>query len=169
MDLNITKAKVLPGGLMLFTETNFGAFVYNFKPGEYELKKKPKKRSLDANSYAWVLINKIAEKVGIEKDRVYQGAIRNTGGVSDVVRIKNEALKQFRSGWEFRGVGWQTEVLQENDDGTTDVIVYYGSSTYNSKQMSTLINQLVNTAHDLDIETEDPNYIESMLKQWEGK
>ena len=166
MEMNVRKAQFLPGGLMLYTDADIGNFVYNFKPGDYVLQKKRQKRSLDANAYAWVLIGKISDRVHIERDRVYQGAIRQIDGVSEIINIKNEAVDQFREAWSHNGVGYQTDILNRKSDGTTDLMVYFGSSTYNTKQMSKLINQLVMTAQDLGIETEDPNNIKSLLDQW---
>ena len=53
-----------------------------------DIKKAAKHRSLSANNYAWVLIDKIAEKTGIPVTEVYQAAIREIGGVSDYYGMK---------------------------------------------------------------------------------
>ncbi|MCX4265995.1 MAG: hypothetical protein OSJ64_04170, partial [Firmicutes bacterium] len=54
---------------------------------DIEIKKYRQKRSLDANAYAWVLIDKIAKVMRIDKKQVYQEAIRNIGGVSETVCV----------------------------------------------------------------------------------
>lgn len=169
MEIKIRKAQILPGGLMLMSDDNFASFVYNFKPGSYEISRARKRRSLDANAYAWVLIDKIAEAVGLEKSKVYQGAIRQIGGVSEVVQLNTDAVSQFCHTWKKNGLGFQTDTFAAAEEGKTNVIVYYGSSTYDTKQMSNLINQLVMTAHDLGIETKDPNEIKSLLDSWRDK
>ena len=169
MEINVRKAQILPGGLMLMSDDNFAPFVYNFKPGAYEITRARKRRSLDANAYAWVLIDKIAEAVGLSKEKVYQGAIRQIGGVSEIVQIKTAAVSQFCHTWKKNGLGFQTDVFDGAEDGKTNVIVYYGSSTYDTKQMSNLINQLVMTAQDLGIETKDPYEIKSLLDSWRDK
>ena len=63
-----------------------------------------KKRSLDANAYAWVLIGKIAEKTSVAKHDVYRAAIREIGGNSDTVCIQNHAVEQLCAGWHRNGI-----------------------------------------------------------------
>ena len=121
-----------------------------------EIKKARKKRSLDANAYAWVLIDKIAEKTGVRKTEVYRNAIKEIGGVSDAVCVVNKAVDRLREGWESNGVGWQTETMPSKIDGCTNVILYYGSSTYDSKQMASLIDLLIQDAEQLGIPTITP-------------
>ena len=68
------------------------------------------------------------------------------------------------------GIGWQTEQLDYAQDGNTVIIrAYRGSSTYDSKQMSRLIDWLVQEAEELEIETEDPAYINSLIERWESE
>ena len=110
-----------------------------------EIKKWRKKRSLDANAYAWVLIDKIAQATGVPKTEVYRQAIREIGGVSDIVAVPDNAVDKFREGWSKQGIGWQTEIL-DSKPGYKRIVVYYGSSTYDTKQMSALIDSLVQEA-----------------------
>lgn len=121
-----------------------------------EIKRYHKKRSLDANAYAWVLIDKIASVLRIDKVDVYREQIRNIGGVSEIVCIQNAALDKFRSTWEKNGIGWQTDTLPSKIDGCTNVVLYYGSSTYDTNQMSQLIDHLIQDAKALGIETMTP-------------
>ena len=59
--MKISNAELTPDGLKLTVPLGDARrFVYSFKPGEYEITKARKKRSLDANAYAWKLINDIA-------------------------------------------------------------------------------------------------------------
>lgn len=124
-----------------------------------------KKRSLDANAYAWLLIGKIAEKTNTTKQEVYREAIRDIG-VYDVVCIKEEAAPALRSAWEGHGIGWQTEVMLSKLDGCTNVLLYYGSSTYDREQMSRLIDNIVQDCKALGIETKPPDELASLLGEW---
>jgi hypothetical protein len=47
-------------------------------------------------------------------------------------------------------------------NGCTNVILYYGSSTYNTAQMSLLIDHLVQDAKALGIETMTPQELEAL-------
>lgn len=130
-----------------------------------EVKRYRKRRSLDANSYCWVLADKIAQATGVDKSTVYREAIKEIGGVSDIIAVTDDALDKFRDGWSKQGVGWQTEVL-DSKDGYKRVIVYYGSSTYDSKQMAALIDNLAQDAQALGIETLPPHEIARLNSLW---
>lgn len=130
---------------------------------DVELKKHRKKRSKDANAYAWALIDKIASAVSADKTTVYRQAIREIGGVSDIICVKNEAVASLRRGWEHNGLGWPTDVLPSKIKGCTNVVLYYGSSTYDTKQMSDLIEHLVSEAKSLGIETLTPEELSRMI------
>ena len=134
---------------------------------DVEIKKHRAKRSLDSNGYAWVLIDKIAAATGIDKITVYQETIRNIGGVSDIVCAQDRAVEALRSGWEAKGIGWITDTLPSKLEGCTNIILYYGSSTYDTAQMARLIDRLVAEAKDLGIETMPPAEIERLRKEWE--
>ena len=134
---------------------------------EITVKRYRKKRSLEANAYAWVLIGKIAEKKHIAKKEVYRNAIREIGGVSEVLTMKKNAVRRFQEQWDKNGIGWQVEDIGSKIPGWTNVIIYYGSSSYDTAQMSDLIDSLVQDAKALGIETEDENKIKAMLEEYE--
>ena len=133
-----------------------------------EIKKASKARSKDANAYCWVIIDKIAEKTGISRAEVYRHAIKEIGGVSTIVCVQDRAVDRLREGWEKNGIGWQTDVLKSRIEGCTNVIIYYGSSVYDSRQMGQLIDSLVQEAEGLGIPTY-PEETERMKKQWRSQ
>jgi hypothetical protein len=51
-------------------------------------------------------------------------------------------------------------------DGCTNVILYYGSSTYDVEQMSRLIENIVQDCKALGIETKPEAELNSLLEQW---
>lgn len=131
-----------------------------------EIKKYSRKRSLDANAYAWVLIDKIAEKLHLSKEQVYREQIRNIGGVSDTVCLKSEAVDSLKKAWVAHGIGWQVETFPSKLKGCTNVTLYYGSSIYDTAQMSSLIDQLIQDAEGLGIPTISPEEEQKMLGRW---
>jgi hypothetical protein len=131
-----------------------------------EVKPFRKRRSLDANAYCWVLIDRIAENQGITKEEVYREAIRNIGGNSDIVCVKDNAVDKLCEGWRKNGVGWQTDTFPSRIRGCTNVILYYGSSTYDSAQMSRLIDTIIQDCKALDIPTETPSEIARLKAMW---
>lgn len=126
------------------------------------------KRSLDANAYCWVLISKIAEKTNQRVTDIYRAAIKEVGGNSDTVCVRNEAVESLRSGWERNGLGWQTDTMPSKLDGCTNVILYYGSSTYDTATMCRLIEIILQDCAQLGIEVKPKEEIDSLLNSWGG-
>lgn len=124
---------------------------------DVQIKKYRKPRSLDANGYAWVLIDKLAAKLNMTKIEVYRELIRNIGGVSETVCVKSEALEALQSGWSRNGLGWFSEEFPSKLEGCTNVILYFGSSSYDTAQMSRLIDLLVEDCKAQGIETATPD------------
>lgn len=134
-----------------------------------EIKKYSKRRSLDANAYAWVLIDKIAEKTKIKKTEVYKNAIKEIGGVSTVICVKDVAADALCRGWSDHGTGWMSEKTKSKIPGCTNVTLWYGSSVYDSKQMSDLIDSLIQDAEEQGISTITEKEKEQLLGKWTVK
>lgn len=131
-----------------------------------DIKKYRAKRSLDANAYFWVLVDKLAQVTGYNKTDIYQNAIKEIGGVSEVICVRNKAVDKLRESWSQNGLGWQTDTLPSKIDGCMNVILYYGSSTYDSKQMSMLIDNIVQDCIAVGIETLPPVELEKLKANW---
>lgn len=131
-----------------------------------EVKPYRERRSLDANAYAWTLIHKLAEKMNISPEAVYREAIRNIGGVSEVVCVLDDAVDKLRSGWSHNGIGWQTDTFPSKLEGCTNVILYYGSSVYDTAQMSRLIDLIVQDCEAVGIETKTPDELAKLKALW---
>lgn len=125
-----------------------------------------KKRSLDANAYFWTVADKLAEKLNTTKEDVYRNAIKEIGGVSETVCIKNEAVETLCQKWAYNGLGWQTETFPSKIEGCTNVVLYYGSSTYDKAQMSRLIDNIVQDCKAVGIETKTPEEIARLKDLW---
>ena len=124
-------------------------------------------RSLNANSYAWVLLDEIAKKTRSTKEEMYRQVISRVG-VFEILPIKNEAVDNFVDKWESRGLGWVCNIMRDSKiKGYTNVIAYYGSSVYNTKEMSRLIDEVVQEAQALDIQTKTPQEIAELKSLWE--
>ena len=134
-----------------------------------EVKPFRQKRSLDANAYFFVLADKLAEKLNITKEEVYRNAIKQIGGVSETVCVKDQAVTRLCEGWKKNGIGWQTDTFPSKIPGCTNVILYYGSSTYDTAQMSRLIDNVVQDCKAVGIETCTPDEIARLLSLWEGR
>lgn len=135
-----------------------------------ELKKWRQKRSLDANSYCWVLCDKIAKKLCkdgtiVTKEDVYKDAILQIGSFEPFI-VQEKTYMNFKRIWEKQGLGFLVQEVSKKDK-CIKVNCYYGSSTYNTKEMSLLIECIVELAKTLNIETKPQSEIDSLLKEWD--
>lgn len=142
---------------------------------DIKIAKYRKKRSLDANSYMWVLCSELAKtlsdttKVKHTKEDIYRNAVRECGIYKDFRDLSQNDAKTIRHAWELLGTGWLTEQVDFMPDGENVIIrCYYGSSTYNTKQMSRLIDSLVQDCQAVGIPTETPEQINNMLSLWKS-
>ena len=153
------------------------AFIKKHKDIQIDVIKKKKQRSLDANAYMWALCDKIAKQISIKhkeyntgitytKEDVYKHQIKELG-VFAIVPIKNEAVDTYIRRWNKRGLGWIAEVAAESKiPGYKNVITYFGSSSYDTEEMSRLIDGVVQDAKQLGIETATPEELSLMKEEW---
>lgn len=142
-------------------------WLFNFKPGDFEITSKRRKRSLDANAYAWVLLDKIAAAVRLPVEEVYRKELLDIGGASEVVCVQERALPRLNALWAQKGLGWVTEPFPSKVPGCVNVRLHYGSSAFGTKQMSVFIDHLIEEARALGIETRPEAEVRSMLEAWE--
>lgn len=131
-----------------------------------DIDKYRKKRSLNANRYFWKLCNEIAKVIGSDKDTVYLLQLKKYGVWVDLT-IQREALEGFRRLTEFRVIEDMTDGYKESD--TAYIRGYYGSSRYDTKEMSILLNGTISDAHDLGIKTWEQAEIDRLIAEWKGE
>lgn len=126
------------------------------------------RRSLDANAYCWTLIGKIAEKTNARVEDVYRAALKEIGGNYDIVCVQDKAVESLCHSWQRNGIGWQTDTMPSKIEGCTNVILYYGSSTYDTQAMSRLISVIQQDCEALGIEVRSQEELDSLLNSWGG-
>ena len=127
------------------------------KKYDVEIKQHREKRSLNSNSYAWVLITQIADILNTDKDSVYLMMLKRYG-VSYLVPISNEVpVNDFTK---------YTEVESKTDKYTWYKI-YKGSSQYDTKEMSVFLNGIVSECKEMGIPTKEDLEIQKMIEYWE--
>ncbi len=130
------------------------------------VKEHKQKRSLNANSYFWELCGKLAEKTHIPKTEIYRSYIKEIGGNSEIICIQDKALKHFREIWEQGHIGRFTEICDSKLKGCTNVIVYYGSSDYDTGTMSRLIEMVVQDCEEQGIPTYNQAELQKLCEEW---
>ena len=121
-----------------------------------------RKRSLDANAYMWVLLSKIAEVIHSNKDDVYIEMLSRYGVFTHII-VKPSVVDKVKAEW--RTVRVLGEITVNGSSGI-QLQCFFGSSTYDTKEMSTLIDGVVTEAKELGIETLTPGELEQMKQEW---
>lgn len=126
---------------------------YREKDVDVDVKQYLEKRSLTANAFCWALCSDIGKALRppIPKEEVYRKAIRDVGEY-EPFPVKEAAVERFQSRWAGKGVGWFADVIDDSKiPGYKLVFAYYGSSVYDTEEMSTLIDYLVDDAEQMGI------------------
>ena len=166
-----SKAHVSPNGELCLRVDNIPMarqLVLEMKGKPYiaEVKEYRRKRSLDANAYAWKLMDELAQAIGSTKEEVYKRAVREVGIFRDF-HLQEDEVQSFCRLWERQGTAWVTERLDYQQDGNNAVIrAYYGSSVYNTRQMSRLIDYIVEDCKTVGVETLPPEKLEALKEDW---
>lgn len=127
---------------------------------QYEIKEHRNKRSLNANSYCWLLCTKIAELLNSTKNEIYLEELKKYGQVLIVPVGKDKKPDGYFKYFEFEGRRQLNGVIVDFYK------VFKGSSEYDSKEMSILIDGIVQDCKELDIETLDDIRIKELIERW---
>jgi hypothetical protein len=82
------------------------------------------------------------------------------------VAVSERAAESFIKAWQGKGIGWYAEASESKIDGCKKIMVYYGSSVYDSKAMYHLIRYIVDECIENDIETLTPDQLAAMSQEW---
>lgn len=128
-----------------------------------------RQRSINANALCWELCSQIGKALSspVPKEDVYRAAIRAVGEFS-YLTVREDALEAFQEIWSAKGIGWFTELADESPmRNHVEVMAYHGSSTYDTKQMSTLIDYLIDEAQQMELPIAyDLREIERIKEAW---
>ena len=149
-------------------------FLGTMKDKKYvaDIKEYRERRSLDANALLWKLLDDMAsaksrmDNAITTKEDLYLDYVKDFGPFKDFELSEDEA-KTFRVAWSRLGIGWPTEQVDYTPDGERLIIrAYYGSSQYNSKQMSRLIDAVVQDAKAIGIEVLTERELSLLKEEW---
>lgn len=142
---------------------------------QYELKEHRKHRSLSQNSYYWTLVTQIANKLNLSTAEVHNRLLEDYGQrevieghavltplpdteetqrkVYRMVTVHLKRTSQVKAGKD--GILYRTYVLMR------------GSSTYNTAEMTQLLNGCIQEAQNMGIETLTPAQLEQLRRDAE--
>ena len=163
--MQIPECRVAGNELILTTSDvpSIRRFAYSFKAGNYEIERKRKKRSLDANAFCWKLCTEIANVLRSDKDSIYLDMLKKYGQSDIVSVVSGVDVKPYFKYYDVFGKG------TVNGKEFTHYKVYKGSSEYDTREMSILIDGIIDEAKALDIEVISESERALLLADWGGR
>lgn len=139
------------------------------KPLDIEIKQHRNHRSNDANAFCWSLCTLIGNAMHppVSKEDVYRKAIRDVG-VYFPVPVREELTEEWQRVWSRNGTGWFAEKTDKSKTpGYVVMFTYCGSSSYDTEQMSRLIEYLKDDAQQMGLAIPmSKKEEEELLRQW---
>lgn len=127
-----------------------------------EIEVKRKKRSKNSNAYYWSLLQQLCFELNLDLIGEYRKRVKELG-ICQTFVLDTKNLATFEYLWCSNGIGWFIEKVDHNENKTI-INAYYGSSSYNSKQMSKLIDNLVQDCRSVGIQTLEDLEIEELIR-----
>lgn len=134
------------------------------KAFDVEIKEHKEKRSNNANSYSWVLQDKIAKSLNRRIDDIHKEMVLQYG-VIEVLSIQKVAFESAKRLFDY------FEILGESNTNGKDFVhvkAGIGTHLYNTSEMAKFIDGVVAEAQELGIETKTPNEIAQLKSLWES-
>jgi len=126
----------------------------------FEVKLYRKKRSNNANGYAWHLLNEMSNVLRASKEDIYVQMLKRYGQ-SEMVSV----LSDIDVGGYFKYYEPIANTILQGKE-FTHYRVYKGSSEYDTREMSIFIDGIVSEAKELNIETMPEGEIERLKELW---
>lgn len=146
------------------------------KPVEITAARFSQRRSKDANAYLWTLLDQLAVALSedgptVSPEEVYRNLIPHVGGNSTIVPIREDAIEAWKKLWKADRLGRVCEDMGpcRNIPGYHNIRCFCSSSDYDTKQMSRLIDLVVQECKEQGIETKTPEELAKLKELWNAK
>jgi hypothetical protein len=126
-------------------------------------KKHRKKRSLDANALLWLCLGRMAIELRTDKWQVYLQMLKRYGKYTYIC-VKPNVVDAMKLQWR------ECEVIGEvdiNGQKAVQMLCYFGSSTYNTKEFSVLLEGVFSEMKEIGMDTPTSEDMRRSLEQWE--
>jgi len=142
---------------------------------EFEIKKKSEKRTLSANGYLFSLLGQIANKMGLSLGDCYVKHIKDYGVFVEGSYMTKQAFEVFEPSYSKVATKLEhsssmcavTREFAKNGIEWVEYVAFIGSSEYDKKQFSVLLDGVITEAKELGIETMGPQEIQSLIDKME--
>lgn len=141
--------------------------IKNVEKLSIEAKKHREKRSLDANGMLWACIGDIAKSMTPPADKwdVYLDMLNHYGKYTYIC-VKPNVVEAMKAQWR------ECEVIGEvdiNGQKAVQMLCYFGSSTYNTKEFSVLLDGVISEMKNMGLQPPPSKEMRMVLEEWEKK
>jgi hypothetical protein len=135
---------------------------------EREITLRSKRRTVNANAYAWTMMGQLAAKLRMKTADVYRQYVQNIGDNTDVVLVREDRMDAWDDAWCAGHIGRMTEDLGRSRryPDYHNVRVYYGSSDYDRDQMAHLLDMIVADCNEQGIPTVTEREKQALIERW---
>lgn len=134
------------------------------KEKTWDLKEHKEKRSLDANGMLWACLQDIATAVKSDKWSIYLQMLKRYGKF-DYVIVKEKAVEAMKKQWrELEEVG----EIDIHGQKAVQLLCYYGSSTYDKKEFSVLLDGVISEMKEIGITPPPDRQTKELLEKWKA-
>ena len=135
------------------------------KPLNIEIKQFREGRSKDANALLWACIGEIAAALRTDKWSVYLLMLKRYGQYTYIC-VPPQAVDMVKRQWrEVEEIG----DIKINGRDAVQLLCYYGSSTYDTKQFSALLDGVISEMKEMGLQTPTSEEMRRSLEEWERK
>lgn len=131
---------------------------------DIKAEKHREKHSQNSNAYAWVLMQKIAEMIDSDKWSVYLDMLKKYSCSFTHLIVKPNAVQAVMD--SYRTAIDLGEITVNGQSGH-QLQVYFGSHTFDSREMSVFISGICRECEELGIQTKTPDEIARMNAEWD--
>lgn len=131
----------------------------------FKIAKYRKKRSLDANGMLWACLGEIAAHLRADKWDIYLLMLKRYGKFTHII-VKENVVDAVKAQWR------ETEVVGEitvNGQKAVQMLCYFGSSTYNTKEFSVLLDGVISEMKEMGLDTPLSEDMKRALAIWDSK
>lgn len=129
----------------------------------FEISEHREKRSRNANALLWACLGEIAREIGSDKWEVYLQMLKRYGTYTYIC-VKPKAVEAVKKQWrESEEIG----KVMINGEEAVQMLCYYGSSTYNTKEFSALLTGVISEMREMGLMSPTDYEMQNALKEWE--
>lgn len=131
----------------------------------FDITEHREKRSRDANALLWACLGEIAGALRSDKWTVYLQMLKRYGKYTYIC-VKPKVVEAVKKQWrESEEIGR----VNINGQEAVQMLCYFGSSTYDSKEFSILLDGVISEMKEMGLETPADRELKRAIKQMEDR